>query len=92
MTIKQLLNVPAMCLFKPLREQACIGYSQTTKKEIYLDPRGRHNLARVYLHELIHCRYPKMSEERVLYWEAKLWENVTYKEACQLYQRLLTGV
>lgn len=91
MTIEQLLKVKVFVRMADLKTtKNCIGYCRPDG-EIILDPRGRHNLARVLLHELIHERYPKMTEEKVLYWEAKLWSTITYKQAMTLNQILFGG-
>lgn len=87
MTVRSLLKCRAFVVLKPLK--GCIGTRKGRLVE--LDPRGRHNLARVMLHELIHVRYPNMGEDRVLYWEARLWEGITHRQALALYERVFGG-
>ncbi len=69
------------------------AYGECFKQEriITLDPRGQ-QLARTFLHELLHLRYPQWSETKVRIEERKRWKRLTWKDKAQLYQAIGKGL
>ena len=72
-------------VFAPLGRSKARGVSQG--RTIWLDPRLP-DVARTYLHELLHIRYPSWSEKRILREESKRWRRMTWRQKARLYQAL----
>lgn len=82
----ELLKVKCFVIFKPLHR--CCGQCIYSSHEVRIDYKTKHNIAKVFLHELIHLARKNWKEPRVLYWEHRLWKTLTHEQVECLYQKL----
>jgi len=86
------------CLFKKLMRVECkvkfkflgkfVGMAEYATHKIEIDLTGNDNIAKTFLHELIHLLHPKWEENRVLAEENKLWPRLTHKQVYRVYRKL----
>ena len=90
MTIKALLRLRVRVRFKRIG-RGILGMSYPSEKIVYMDFSKNTNHCKVFLHELIHCFAPDMSEKEVLRWESKLWRKTTSEQRLILYRKMVAG-
>lgn len=71
--------------------KGALGTCDKRGRVIELDPREP-NLARTYLHELLHLAHPRWSEAHVLREESRRWARLTWKDKARLYLAIGKGV
>ena len=86
--IRRLLKVRRRVVFR--KPKKYIGFCEFGAGGVIfvaIKPR-RYSPAQVYLHELIHQLYPKLSEKLTLRMERYLWRRMTNHQRYLLYRKL----
>lgn len=85
------LRIPIHRLrFRPLHGVGNHAQCWKDRRVIELDPRSR-DVARNYLHELLHLAHQGWSETRVRREEGRLWRALGWRDKARLYQALGRG-
>jgi hypothetical protein len=84
--LKELLATKCWVRFAPLIR--CSGKCRYADNKVTIDLRRKHNVAKVFLHELIHIRHQDWLESRVLWWEHWLWKTLSHEEVEMLYRKM----
>ena len=90
MTVKAALRLRVKVRFRRLGPRT-LGMSCPSERIIYMDFTKNTNHCKVFLHELVHCLDPGMSEKEVLKMETKLWRKTTAEQRLSLYRKMVAG-
>lgn len=87
MTIDEILKTKGYRLtFKSLKKSSAFGICDD--EIISIDLKTRMYPAKTFIHEVLHYRYPTLSEKQVIKAENSIWKSLTYRDILKIYRKM----